>query len=68
MVIDDLYIEGVATLEPEAHAPLVVDADAVLALAVALERFEPIVGWNAQIVQAGGAVCCAPRRSFADCV
>ena len=44
MVIDNLDIEGVATLEPEAHAPLVVDADAVLALAVALERFERLLG------------------------
>ena len=42
MVIDDLDLECVATLEPEAHAPLVVDADAVLAGAIASERLQPI--------------------------
>ena len=34
----------------KAHAPLVVDANAVLPAACAFEQFQPIVGWNAQIV------------------
>jgi len=30
---------------------LIVDADAVLALAIALERFQPVAGWDAEVVE-----------------
>lgn len=51
MVIDDLHV-GHALVGPhEAQPPLVVDADAVLALAVAAQRFQPVAGRAAQEVQ-----------------
>ena len=37
----------------EADPPLVVHADAVLALAVALERFEPVAWRNEQVLERG---------------
>jgi hypothetical protein len=53
MIIDDLDIDGTGgTFRPfEANPPLVIDADAVLALAVALERFEPIAGQSGKVFQ-----------------
>lgn len=51
MVIDDLYPGGAVLSPNEAEAPLVVDADTVLALAVALEGFESVGGWNTQVVE-----------------
>ena len=42
MVIDDLDIERIAILEMEAHAPLVVDANAPLPCAVKRQRFQPV--------------------------
>ena len=42
MVVDDLDIVGPVVAPDEADAPPVVDADAVLALAVVLERFQPV--------------------------
>lgn len=56
MVIDDLDIEHVAILPSEADAPLLVDADAVLASAVALECLELIRRRDHQIAQIRGAV------------
>ena len=56
MVIDDLHTVGVTSHPAKADAPLVIDPDAVLALAITLERLKPI-GWrNPQIVQGGGVV------------
>jgi hypothetical protein len=44
MVVDYFDVERV-TLDPaKADAPLVIDTDAVLPLAVAFERFQPIAG------------------------
>ena len=47
---------GIGAGPNETPPPLVVDADAVLALPVAGEGFEPIPGWDAQIVQVPGNV------------
>jgi hypothetical protein len=44
VVIDDLNIERVSLLPPEAHAPLLVNADTVLALTVTSQRFKLIEG------------------------
>jgi hypothetical protein len=41
---DDFGVVGVLYLPAEADAPLVVDADAVLTAAVALQRFESVAG------------------------
>src|SRR5580698_3978561 len=51
VVVDDLDVKRVAILEEKTHAPLVVDANAVLPLPVALERFEPVVRRDAQVVE-----------------
>jgi hypothetical protein len=45
-----------AQTEDEAHAPLIVDPDAVLPTAVALEGFELVVRRNPQARQFGGRV------------
>jgi len=46
MIIDDLDIDGTGgTFRPfEANPPLVIDADAVLALSVPSQRFETVAG------------------------
>ena len=51
MVIDDFDIVGISSVPSKADAPLVIDADAVLAGAVALQRLQTVAGRNAQIVQ-----------------
>lgn len=52
VVVDDFHVMRCAIAPDKAHTPLVVDADAVLPLPVALEGFEPVRGGNAQVVQA----------------
>lgn len=47
---------GLAVAPEEADSPLVVDADAVLAGAVALQGFEGVAGRNAKIVKALGGM------------
>ena len=49
MVIRDFHVVGVAVFPAETDAPLVVDADAVLAFPVAFERFEPVARRHAQV-------------------
>jgi len=51
MVIDDLNVVGVAALEAEAYAPLIVDADAPLPDPVALQLLQLVIGRNTQISQ-----------------
>lgn len=51
MIIDNFYIDRVAMLPGEADSPLVVHANAELPLAIPLEPFEAIAGWNPQIVE-----------------
>jgi hypothetical protein len=41
VVIDNLDIDSALGCPPEAHAPLIVDADAVFTLPVALKTFKP---------------------------
>jgi hypothetical protein len=56
MVIDDLDIERVSVLPFEADAPLLINADAVLALAITFQPFELIRRRNHQIAQIAGTV------------
>jgi len=56
MIIDDLHVPCRAVAPDEAHPPLIVDADAPLALAVAFQGFQPVVRRNAQRVNALGGV------------
>jgi hypothetical protein len=44
VAIDNLHIEGASRRPAKAHAPLLVNADAVLAFPVAFEGFEMVTG------------------------
>jgi hypothetical protein len=50
VVVDDFDVERVARREPEADAPLVVDPDAELAFARAIERLQLVARRNAKVV------------------
>jgi len=52
MIVRHLDIVGVAFLPTEADAPLVIDANTMLAKAIARQSFQPIGRWNPQIIQA----------------
>lgn len=42
MVIHNFHVVGISVVPAKTNAPLVVDSDAVLASAIAFQRFEPI--------------------------
>lgn len=54
MIIDNFHIFGSGGCPSETDAPLVVDPDAVLAFAAALQGFEPVCRGSAQIIQHSG--------------
>ena len=56
MVVDDLDVEGIGGAPDETDAPLIVDADAVLARTIALERLEPIAGRDAKVSEGVGRI------------
>jgi hypothetical protein len=56
VVVADLDGVGVAALPPKADAPLVVDADAVLASPVAGELLEPVAWRDAEVGERLGGV------------
>ncbi len=56
VVIDNLNLVRAVGLPLEAEAPLLVDADGVLAFAVSLEGFEPVSGWDVEVVEFGDGV------------
>jgi len=56
MVINDFNVIGATFLPTEADAPLMVDPDTVAALAVTLQRFQPVCGWDPQVFQNRRAV------------
>ena len=56
MVVDDFHIVGIASLPSKADAPLVIDANAVLTLAVALECLELVTGRGLQVREDSRAV------------
>ena len=51
MIVDDFHIVGFAVAPPKANAPLIVDADTVLALPIALERFKRIPWRRPQLIK-----------------
>jgi len=51
VVVDDLHVEGITAVKSKTHAPLIIDADAVLPKAVMLQRLKPVVGRHTQIIQ-----------------
>ncbi len=56
MIVDDLNRRHIAVFPPETDAPLIVDTNAVLALAFAFQGLQPISRWHAQIVENPGVV------------
>jgi len=54
VIIRDFYIPGVPLFPPEAHPILIVDADAVLTLSIALQLLQTISWWVSEIVN----FCC----------
>jgi hypothetical protein len=56
VIVHDLNVVGVAVPPAEANAPLIVDANAMVASAIAFELFEPIVRWHAEILELLGGV------------
>ena len=56
MVIDEFNLVGIAVLPDEAHAPLVVDPDAVLAEAIVDESLQLVTGRHGQSFQSGRGI------------
>ena len=54
MIIHDFHVMGAGGRPAKADAELIVDADAVLALPIAPERFQTVSGGDAEIVQPSG--------------
>jgi hypothetical protein len=45
---------GIAVAPHEAHAELIVDANAVLAFSITVQLFQPVAGRDSQILQSHG--------------
>ena len=56
VVVDDFHVVGVTIDPSKTNTLLIVDPDAVLAFAIALEGFQPIGRWSAQIIQRRGVL------------
>jgi len=56
MIVNDLNVVGIAASPKEAHTPLIIDADAVLTLTVALQCFQAVPRRNHQILQGASTV------------
>ena len=69
MVIDNLNIDRAGrVLRPlKANPPLIIDTDAVLALPVALEGFQPIAGKGGEVFQARRRVQAVEPRFGLTC-
>lgn len=51
MIVNDLDVVGVCAFPPKTHAPLVVDSNAVLPLAIAAELLQAIPGRHPEILE-----------------
>ena len=56
MIAHDFDRVGAAVAPDEAHAPLVIDADTVLAGTITRQQFQPVGGRDAQIMQPDGGI------------
>jgi len=56
MVINDLDMPSFTVSPNETNAPLFVDANTVLPLALSLQGFQPIAGRYAQVIQSGSCL------------
>jgi len=68
MVIDNFDVDraGCAVGPLKANPPLVIDTDAILALPIALQCFQPVAGQGGEIFQTGRRLCTiyAARRDL----
>lgn len=64
MVIDDFNIVRAIRFPAETNAPLIIDADGVLAFAGAMENFQTVAGWDAKVNEFGDGV---ELGEFAQC-
>jgi hypothetical protein len=56
MVVDDFHVVGVAISPLEADAILIIDSDAVLTFALAVQSLQPVSGRYTQIIQRHGGM------------
>jgi hypothetical protein len=56
VIVCDLYVRGITILPSEADAPLIINADAVLALTVAAQLLQPVSLDCCQVTQSMGRV------------
>jgi len=56
MIIHHLHLVQAILPPHEAHAPLVIDPDAVLSLSVPMQGFQAIAGESGQVAQTGSTV------------
>jgi len=56
VVINDLDVVGVPVKPHKTHAPLIVDANAVLSSAVAAQSLQPVARWHTQEIKRGRSV------------
>jgi hypothetical protein len=56
MVVNQLHLIRILVLPPEAQAPLLIDADAVLTLPISLQRFELIGGRDHKVPKIDGRI------------
>ena len=56
MVIDNLYLFGVAVAPDETDTPLLVDADTLLSFSIPFQGLEAVRRWNTKIIQRLGVV------------
>jgi hypothetical protein len=64
VVIDEPDVPGGAFAPFEACPPLIIDADAVLPVVFAEQRFGAIGRWNAQVVNSSGGEKLGPRAAL----
>ena len=53
VVIDDFDLMRPVRFPDETETPLIIDADGVLALPVALESFQAVAGWDGEVIEFG---------------
>jgi hypothetical protein len=51
VVIDNFYVVGISVTPVETDTPLVIDANAVLALPIPVKRFETVCRRNTQVLE-----------------
>ena len=54
MIIHNFHLVWAILPPHEAHAPLIVDANALLPCPITRQCFQPIARWHAQVIQPGG--------------